>query len=372
VSPRRRGADPLPACGADARPTARRRDRSQAAAPAARRGCGRGGRPGRGSSGPPSAGPPGPGRRVRRLWPRPAVRAAPRAARAAIAVRAGAGVWVPDPGPSRAGAIAAHGPTPAACGRPRGPSAGGVPRRPAGMATRRRPGRYTAPPASALPQLVPERRAPSPAASCRSPRRRPVGPSRPCPPLPPGSPPRAARAHRDGRPRRWSPKLPSQQYGAALAHPEGCRVRRRVAEIRHRGHQDKAHHPTRRARRAATIIPTEPSATTEAHMAATAPPTLDQQVGLALGAQAESPCSLVDEARPLPAEGSVMEEKRTITPRLRRERRPWAHGTRREPVAGPASTPLRYLDLEAAFDWLLDHGQAGDAWVRSLAEVPTT
>ena len=67
------------------RPAARRRDRSQPAAPAARRGCARGRRPGPGSSCPPSAGLPGPGRRVRRPRPCPAARAAPRAARAAIA-----------------------------------------------------------------------------------------------------------------------------------------------------------------------------------------------------------------------------------------------------------------------------------------------
>jgi hypothetical protein len=105
-------------------------------------------------------------------------------------------------------------------------------------------------------------------------------------------------------------------------------------------------------------------------MAATAPPTLDQQVGLALGAQAESPCSLVDEARPSPAEGSVMEESARSLLAFAENA---GHGLSGLDVnLWRDRLQHRYLDLEAAFDWLLDHGQAGDAWVRSLAEVPTT
>ena len=95
-------------------------------------------------------------------------------------------------------------------------------------------------------------------------------------------------------------------------------------------------------------------------MATTAPPTLDRQVGQGLGAQAESPCNLVHEARPSPADGSVMEQQaaqsllafaqnagrglRGLDANLWRDR-----------------LQRRYLELEAAFDWLLDHGQAGDA-----------
>ena len=95
-------------------------------------------------------------------------------------------------------------------------------------------------------------------------------------------------------------------------------------------------------------------------MATTAPPALDQQDGLALGAQAESPCNLAGAARPSPARGSVMDE----------------HAARSLlAFAEDAGRGLRGLDanlwrhrlqhafedVEAAFDWLLGHGQAGDA-----------
>ena len=94
-------------------------------------------------------------------------------------------------------------------------------------------------------------------------------------------------------------------------------------------------------------------------MAATAPPTLDQD-GLALGAQAESPCNLVDEARPSPAEGSVIEEQAA------RSLLAFAEDAGRGLRGLNASLwrdrlQRRFQDLEAAFDWLLDHGQAGDA-----------
>jgi tetratricopeptide (TPR) repeat protein len=95
-------------------------------------------------------------------------------------------------------------------------------------------------------------------------------------------------------------------------------------------------------------------------MATTAPPALDQQDGLALGAQAESPRKLADAARPSPARGSVRDE----------------HAARSLlAFAEDAGRGLRGLDanlwrdrlqhafedVEAAFDWLLGHGQAGDA-----------
>jgi len=94
-------------------------------------------------------------------------------------------------------------------------------------------------------------------------------------------------------------------------------------------------------------------------MAATAPPTLDQD-GLALGAQAESPCNLPYEARPLPAEGSVIEEQAA------RSLLAFAEDAGRGLRGLNASLwrdrlQSRFQDLEAAFDWLLDHGQAGDA-----------
>jgi tetratricopeptide (TPR) repeat protein len=94
-------------------------------------------------------------------------------------------------------------------------------------------------------------------------------------------------------------------------------------------------------------------------MAATAPPTLDQD-GLALGAQAESPCNLVDEARSAPAEGSVMEEQAA------RSLLAFAEDAGRGLRGLNASLwrdrlQSRFQDLEAAFDWLLDQGHTHDA-----------
>jgi tetratricopeptide (TPR) repeat protein len=94
-------------------------------------------------------------------------------------------------------------------------------------------------------------------------------------------------------------------------------------------------------------------------MAATAPPTLDQD-GLGLGAQAESPCTLVDEARPSPAEGSVIEEQAA------RSLLAFAEDAGRGLRGLNASLwrdrlQRRFQDLEAAFDWLLDQGHTHDA-----------
>jgi tetratricopeptide (TPR) repeat protein len=94
-------------------------------------------------------------------------------------------------------------------------------------------------------------------------------------------------------------------------------------------------------------------------MAATTP-TLDQQVGPAPGAQAESPGSFVEEAGPSPAGVSVMEEHAA------RSLLAFAEEAGRGLRGLDASLwrdrlQRRFQDLEAAFDWLLDHGQAGDA-----------
>jgi tetratricopeptide (TPR) repeat protein len=95
-------------------------------------------------------------------------------------------------------------------------------------------------------------------------------------------------------------------------------------------------------------------------MAATPPPTLDQQVGLGLGAQAESPCNLVDEARPSPAEGSVMEEQAARS--LLAFAEDAGRGLRGlHACRWRDRLQSRFQDLEAAFDWLLDHGHTADA-----------
>ena len=95
-------------------------------------------------------------------------------------------------------------------------------------------------------------------------------------------------------------------------------------------------------------------------MPTTAPPALDQQDGLALGAQAESPSNLAYEARPSPASGSVMDEHAA------RSLLAFAEDACRGLRGLDASLwrdllQRRFQDLEAAFDWLLHHGQAGDA-----------
>jgi tetratricopeptide (TPR) repeat protein len=90
-------------------------------------------------------------------------------------------------------------------------------------------------------------------------------------------------------------------------------------------------------------------------MAATAPPTLDQHVGPAPGAQAESPSNFVEEqaARSLLA---FAEEAgrglRGLDASLWRDR-----------------VQSRFQELEAAFDWLLDHGQAADALALASASA---
>jgi tetratricopeptide (TPR) repeat protein len=95
-------------------------------------------------------------------------------------------------------------------------------------------------------------------------------------------------------------------------------------------------------------------------MAETAPPTPDQQGGLPLGTPAESPCNLVDEARPSPAEGSVMDEQAARTLLAFAENA--GRGLRGLNASlWRARLQRQFQDLEAAFDWMLDQGHSHDA-----------
>jgi tetratricopeptide (TPR) repeat protein len=95
-------------------------------------------------------------------------------------------------------------------------------------------------------------------------------------------------------------------------------------------------------------------------MATTTPSTLDRQGGLPRGTPPEAPGSPVDEARPSPAEGSVMGEQAA------RSLLAFAEDAGRGLRGLNASLwrdrlQRQFQDLEAAFDWLLDQGHTHDA-----------